>query len=315
MSDAPSSSGPDFTKVGFGAMGNVDVKHDASVHTTHSTSQVNQTHHEDKSTHHNHHVTHHKTTHVEGMHPLLVVALVAVVGIVAVLLIMVMKPASQLETSSLPKSSAGIATDNEPDPHPRKASEIAVPRPAEPAPVQPVIVSRPTIVNADVGVMVNGEFTPRTSFKSGELLTLRLRVSRTCQVRALYQPAQGDPMLVFPESGDGSSLVAAGTDVFIPDPAKLAARSPDATAFKLFHDVGSGPPIQEQVVVQIADAPFLAEGATPAAGTPYRAYAGSTLSAARLRGISRLKGADAVAAQTQMEETLDECALTFSIHP
>jgi outer membrane protein OmpA-like peptidoglycan-associated protein len=292
MPDDTSPSSPDFTKVGFGAMGNVEVKHDASQHTTHSTTQHSQAHHEDKSTSYNNHVTHQKTTQVSGMHPLLVLALVAILIIGGVLMVMALKPASQTPAATTPPA----------------PSVVIMPQP-------PVISALPTIQNAEVGVMVGGQFTPRTSFKNGELLTLRLRVSRDCHVRVLYQPAQGDPMLIFPEKGDGSNFVLAGVDLFIPDPAKLAAQSPDATAFKLIHDFGSGPPIQEQVVVQIADEPFAADGTSPAVGTPYRAYPGMTLADARTRGVVRLKGLVAAAAQAKMDQALSQKALPFSIMP
>lgn len=317
MSAAPSPSSPDLSKVGFGAMGNVEVKHDASQHTTHNTSNNTQVHQEDKSTSYNNHVTHQKTTQVSGMHPLLVLALVAILIIGGLLMVMTLRQTPQITSAVTPTPAPTVVIENKPviqigepvQPNTKHTAIMQVPS------VPSVTSALPAILNADVGVMAGGQFTPRTSFKSGELLTLRLRVSRGCHVRVLYQPAQGDPMLIFPEKNDGSSFVQAGADVFIPDPAQLAAQSPDATAFKLFHDAGSGPPIQEQVVVQIADEPFAADGTSLAAGTPYRSYPGMTLADARTRGVVRLKGLAATAAQAKMDQALTQKALPFSIMP
>lgn len=300
MSDKPPASSPNFSHTGYGALGDVKVEHDASQHTTHHTTNTS-------------HV-HQKTTQVSGMHPLLVLALVALLILGGVLLVMALRPTPQPLTIIAPAPAATVVTDNKP--------VIPIGEPAEPGrqhavtmPEPPVTAGLPAILDAEVGVLAGGRFTPRTSFKTGELLTLRLRVSRSCQVRVLYQPAQGDPMLIFPESGAGSSPVPAGVEVFIPDPARLAAQSPDATAFKLFHDAGSGPPIVEQVVVQVADEPFAAEGTAPAAGTPYRAYPGMTLADARTRGVVRLKGLAAAAAQAKVDLALTQRVLPFSIMP
>lgn len=314
MSDKPRPSSPDYSRTGYGALGDVKVEHDASQHTTHHTTNTSHVHQEDKSTRYHSQVTHQKTTQVSGMHPLLVLALVALLILGGVLLVMALRPTSQPLTIIAPAPAATVVTDNKP--------VIPIGEPAEAGlqhavimPEPPVTAGLPAILNADVGVLAGGRFTPRTSFKTGELLTLRLRVSRSCQVRVLYQPAQGDPMLIFPESGAGSSLVPAGVEVFIPDPARLAAESPDATAFKLFHDAGSGPPIVEQVVVQVADEPFAVDGTAPAVGTPYRAYPGMTLADARTRGVVRLKGLEAAAAQAKVDHALTQRVLPFSIMP
>ncbi len=314
MSDTPSPTGPDFTKVGFGAMGNVEVKHDASQHTTHNTANSTHTHNDDKSTHHHSSVTHQKTTQVSGMHPLLVLALVAILIIGGLLMVMTLRQTPQITSAVTPTPAPSVVIENKP--------VIQIGEPVQPGLKHAVIMPEPSvtsalpaILNADVGVMAGGRFTPSTSFKSGELLTLRLRVSHSCYVRVIYQPAQGDPILIFPEKGDGSSFVQAGADVFIPDPVQLAAQSPDATAFKLFHDFGSGPPIHEQVVVQVAHEPFAADGTSPAVGTPYRVYSGMTLADARTRGVVRLKGLAAAAAQAKVDQALSQKALPFSIMP
>ena len=314
MSTTPPPSSPDFSKAGFGAMGNVEVKHDASQHTTNNSSSTSHVHQEDKSTSYNNHVTHQKTTQVSGMHPLLVLALVAILIIGGLLMVMTLRQTPQNTSAVTPTPAPSVVIENKP------VIQIGEPlqsglKHAVVMPEPPVTSALPSILNADVGLIAGGRFTPRDSFKTGELLTLRLRVSRDCHVRVLYQPAQGDLMLIFPEKGDGSCLLQAGVDVFIPDPHKLAAKSPDATAFKLFHDFGSGPPIQEQVIVQIADEPFAVEGTSPAVGTPYRAYQDITLADAKTRGVARLKGLAAAAAQEKMDQVLTQKTLPFSIMP
>lgn len=248
------------------------------------------------------------------MHPLLVLALVAILIIGGLLMVMTLRQTPPNTTVVIPTPAPSVVIENKP------VVQIGEPvqtgqKHAKIMPEPQVPTALPSIHNAEVGIMAGGRFTSRTTFNSGELLTLRLRVSSSCHVRVLYQPAQGDPMLIFPEKGDGSSLVQAGADVFIPDPTLLAAHSPDATAFKLFHDFGSGPPIQEQLIVQIADEPFAADGAAPAAGTPYRAYSGITLAEAKTRGVARLKGFVAAAAQEKMDQALSQQTLSFSIIP
>lgn len=300
MSDKPPPTSPDYSQTGYGALGDVKVEHDASQHTTHHTTNTS-------------HV-HQKTTQVSGMHPRQVLALVALLILGGVLLVMALRSTPQPAAIIAPAPGQGVVIENKPV-IPIGEVVQSGQKPVETLPEPPVPPALPSILNADVGVLAGGRFTPRTSFKTGELLTLRLRVSRSCQVRVLYQPAQGDPMLIFPESGAGSSPVPAGEDVFIPDPARLAAQSPDATAFKLFHDAGSGPPILEQVVVQVADEPFAADGTAPAVGTPYRAYPGMTLADARTRGVVRLKGLAAAAAQAKVDLALTQRVLPFSIMP
>lgn len=308
------AAAPDLSEVGKNALGNVSVHHDASQH--HQTSH----HNEDKSQHVHHHyhspppstpepapVTSAAPTLTAPAHDqrhLLrwAFGLVCIALGTVVVVVMAMKPPGG-PAPSTPVSPAMTQTTPPAD----KAA------PASEASVVPA--APPAILKAEVGVYAAGQFTPRTSFTSDELLTLRLRVSRACQVRVLYQPAQGDPMLMFPERDGGSSAVPADLDVLIPDPAKLAARDPGATAFQLYHDTGKGPPIAERVVVQIAEEPFASEGATVIAGVPRRVYSGVSLADVRMRGAALLKGLDAASAQAKMEAAMSERTLSFTIHP
>jgi hypothetical protein len=328
MSDQPASSAPDFTKAGMGAMGDVNNVYDASQQTTNNTtnnsSSTSHTQHEDKSQHIDQSVTKQTTIHHSGLSPMVLFALTCVIIAGFLFAILALKS----ESSSSPGSSG---SNDKPAPGPATVVQVNMQGAStvEMKSPQPVVTtasslpsmsstttaSPPLILSADVGVFAAGQFTPRTSFKTNELLTLRLRVSRACQARVLYQPAQGDPMLMFPESGGGSSTVLAGVDVFIPDPAKIEAKSPDAAAFQLFHDTGSGPPIAEQVLVQIAEEPFAPDGAALAAGAPYRTYTGLTLAEARMRGATKLQGLAAAAAQAKMESAMSQKSLPFTIQP
>lgn len=86
-SPSPSPSHPDFSKTGYGALGNVDVRHDASQHTTHDTTNHNtstshtHTHQEDNSQHHHidQRVTKHTTVHQSGISPMMVVGIIGVI--------------------------------------------------------------------------------------------------------------------------------------------------------------------------------------------------------------------------------------------
>lgn len=316
------SQGPGKNVISAG--GNVDVHHDASTQTIYQTTHSILNQQEDKSIKYDQRVT---QTH--GMHPLLVVSLICVVVIGFATMALILKQPSghspAFASSNL--ATAQPATPPEKDeqptvsPVPDVTPSAPVTMPVIPAVDKPVpsvtgtLPEQPGIESAEVGICRNGQFEPRSTFKSGELLTLRMRVSSTCQVRVLYQPAQGAPMLMFPEQGAGSDRVEAGVDVFIPDPIKLAAKSADATAFELFHDSGSGPAIEERLLIQVSDEGFTSEEAVNVKDTPYRIYSGLTLAQAKMRGVIKRLGAEAVKAQSRMEADLSQKIISFSIHP
>jgi len=179
----------------------------------------------------------------------------------------------------------------------------------------------PQVIAAEVGKfnVALGTFTSTAKFKTGDLLTLKLRVNREAHLRVLYQPAVGDPQLLFPEKGDGSALVPGGRDVFIPDPVKIAALRADASAFQLYHDFGTGPPLVEQLIIQVSPTPITDEGSQREATRPYRVYSGLRLADARSRGGMLLTAPQAIAAQ-HVADAKDpapsfERILTFSIDP
>lgn len=173
----------------------------------------------------------------------------------------------------------------------------------------------PSIVAAAVGIVAGRHFTQKTNFKTGDLLTLQLKVDRACHLRVIYQPLHGDPMRVFPERDGASDRIAAGADILIPDPAKLAAATPDCTVFQLFHDAGSGPPIREQLLIQLSDEPFTDDGSFRPTTNSYRVYRGIPLAQARARGVKKLTGLSAADAQARIDSLLNEQTLSFTIEP
>ena len=300
------AGGVTYEKAGFGAMGNVDIRHDAS-------SNHSQTH-----TVHDHsvHITHQHAPLGSGApaathqtvrrKPVLVIVIPLTVGLAGL--------GGFLWWAVKHKSSSG--SDAPP------AGQINVNPVIQPvinitngdtSPVQPGAL--PAISSAEVGKVVAGQFVAQADFKTGDLLTVRVRVDRPCHLRALYLPAQGDPVRMFPER-DGSSDLAANTSaLLIPDPVKLRAATPDCTAFQLFHDTGRGPPIREQILVQVLGEPFTDEGSTRGTNSPYRTYDGLTLAQVRSRGVTRLQGLSAAEAQSRADEILSERILSFTIRP
>lgn len=95
MPDTPPSSGPDLSKIGFGALGNVEVNHDASQH-------IDQ-----------------KTWH--GMHPLLVIALVCVIFVGIILVILVVSPPGRMAGPIDPSPKPITLTDDETKPQVKEA--------------------------------------------------------------------------------------------------------------------------------------------------------------------------------------------------
>jgi hypothetical protein len=179
----------------------------------------------------------------------------------------------------------------------------------------------PQVIAAETGKfnVALGTFTPTVSFKTGDLLTLKVRINRDAYLRVIYQPAVGDPQLLFPEQGDGSEWVPGGRDVFIPDPVKIAAQSTDASAFQLYHDFGTGQPLDEQLIIQVSATPITDEGSQRESNGPYRVYSGLRLADARARGGIRLPAPQAIAAQRDADAKDPapsiERNLTFSIDP
>jgi hypothetical protein len=310
----PDDPAPDFNRVGFGAGGDVHVQHDASQH--------QHVHNEDKSQH-----TH--FYHPPGIPPVqptppahtqnaLLIWTFAVILIVA---------GGFLSYAVLSKPSTSSTPPTPPtNPNPVSESQRNVNLPLLPPPIslptqESSTTEPPQIIAAETGKfnITFGTFTPTATFQTGDLLTLKVRISRDAYLRVLYQPAIGDPQLLFPEHGDGSALVPGGRDVFLPDPAKLAAQTADASAFQLFHDFGTGPPLDEQLIIQVSPTPLTDEGSQHENNRPYRVYSGLQLADARTRGGIRLSAQQAITAQRESDSKNPapsiERNLTFSIHP
>ncbi len=172
----------------------------------------------------------------------------------------------------------------------------------------------PGIVSASTGTITRALFNEKTNFKTGDLLTLRVKVDRACHLRVLYQPLQGDPVRMFPERDGASDRITDGKYVLIPDPDKLASASPDCAAFELFHDSRSGPAIKEHILIQVSAEPFTDEGSVRIDGNSHRAYS-VPLALARMRGVKRLTGLSAADAQARVDSLLNEQTLSFTIEP
>lgn len=289
------------------------MSHDASTTTTNvHTTNIHQ-HHEDKAPR----IDQSITKQVNGMHPLLVVALICVVVIGFAVIALILKPTPPpipSVVSPLPLPQKSMA--DEPSPSERKPAVQTAPQEAHAKPPEaPKNQAPPQILLAETGRWKQGLFFASDSFQTGDLLTLRLRVSRACQMRIIYLPAIGDPLLLFPEKGGGSGLITQEAEILIPDPTKLDEPSADATAFELFHDSGSGPALTERVLIQISEETFATDDTVMLAATPYRAYSGLNLEQVRMRGVTRLKGLAASEAQAQMDKCVHQKILSFKIHP
>jgi hypothetical protein len=320
-------SSPNLTKLGMGA-GNVEVEYHASHTTTniitHNYASPSPPPPEAKSVHvdskaNPQNTMHHSglppapssgppPVHHSGLPPVVLFSTLCVVIGGFVLFRLADHPQESKSNSGSPAPAPAPLPAPAPAPLPAPA-----PAPA-PAPL-PDTPARPVIEAAEVGIVSQNRFIPRTDFKTNDLLTLRLRVSRDCHLRVIYQQAKGDPVRMFPEADGGSDLVRGGTVLCIPDPDKLATHAADATAFQLYHDIGSGPPIHEQIIVQIAEEPFTTDGTTRSADSPYRVFQGISLADARMRGVLKLQGLSASQAQAHMDTLLSERTLPFSIRP
>lgn len=188
----------------------------------------------------------------------------------------------------------------------------ALPTPPLPSPHANTQATVP-LVTAELGVFVDGHFVANSSFKSGDLLTLRLRVSRNCYLRVIHLSASDVITLLTPLPRNESHYVRSGTDVYLPDPQDP---SPGALryAFKLSHEPGYGPPLHEALIIQVANEPFSFEGTTQ---TPslYPIYADTSLERALSLGIPAVRGLSEPEAQKKMESLLSQCRLNFTIFP
>jgi hypothetical protein len=173
--------------------------------------------------------------------------------------------------------------------------------------------SPPSIESAELGIVAQGSFVAGQTFKSGDLLTLRLRVGRPCHLRVLYQSANGEITRLFPEAESASGQIPAGNDVLIPDPAAITAGK--GQAFQLVHDSGKNSPLEERIHIQISDEAFTDEGSMRTASVPYRVYPRAGLAEVRRRGITILEGLSASAAQARMNALLSERTLPLIINP
>lgn len=302
-----SSRGVSYEKAGFGAMGNVDIRHDASRH--HS-----ETHHENSV--HNHYypqppaasaavapATQEPSRHSRHS-PVLVIVIPLSVGLAGLSGFAWWQSKKHGNPPTAPYPS--VVINNLPN---QNSSATVSPQPESRA-----SSSARSALKAEAGRYFQGTFHPGTQFKAGDLLTLRLTLDRPSHARVLYFQANGEVLRLFPEKDGDSGPIGPG-EIFIPDPKQLEERAPDATAFQLTHEPGSGPAIHERLFIQTADSPFTDEGSNRDQSSPYRTYGTIPLADARTRGVNRLKGTAAVQAQSQSDQEPASLVLPLEIKP
>jgi hypothetical protein len=214
MSDTPPSSSPDFTKVGFGAMGNVEVRHDASQHS----------HHEDKSQHS--HVHYHvppatppwqppETTNASGSNHgsggsrHLTINIVFGLGGLGLLFLLLKQPQHQPAPIIVPPIHIEnkINSDNHTVVPPEKPPVIAPP----PVVVPPPAVTPPATVTEVLQVKLN-----RPSYKVDELMEITVTSQQAGFLYVLAVWADGRVDTLFPNSLRSDAKVAAGAQIHLP---------------------------------------------------------------------------------------------------
>lgn len=173
----------------------------------------------------------------------------------------------------------------------------------------------PQIVAADLGIWVGGQFVIKDTFKTGEWLTMRVRVNQPGFLRVLYWPAKGAPIRIFPESDGSDGHIPANTNVLVPDPRKLTQNAHDSEVFQLVNDPANDRATVERVAVQVSDEPFTDSGSVRNPDDLYRSYPGLSLMQARVQGVTRLQGKPIEDAMREMETYLNQRTLPLSIVP
>ncbi len=189
--------------------------------------------------------------------------------------------------------------------------------PAAPAPqvsAAPPPQSQPGIeLRAETGLYAGGRFTPAGTFKAGQLISVRLTVSRACYARVTYFQEEGDPVMVYPQENEPPVKLPAGAEVLIPDPEKLRRGAQDSTVLKL--ENAKDHAIRESLFIQVSEAPFDFNGSSIVDGTRFRTYGSVAMADMRTRGVRRLQGAEAASAQSAQDVAANESQLTITINP
>jgi hypothetical protein len=238
MSNTPPESSdddtPDFHKVGFGAMGNVTVSHDASRHEQNIDNSV-------------------RHTEVTNIHPasdergqwnvlLIVAVLLGLMGVVLALGLLL-----QDKTPAPPFVTPVILTppaEEMPAPVPAIV-EKQTPRPSAPEIPAPALPTAPVLELS----------TNKPAYTAGEVVELTLKSSHDGHVRILYLDAGGNTTLVLPNDvHDGR--VKAGVP-FIWTAGNLSGPTKVAGLFRIRRLRVSGPPFgAEEFIAVFSTQPF-----------------------------------------------------------
>jgi hypothetical protein len=153
----------------------------------------------------------------------------------------------------------------------------------------------PRLLKAETGLWVDGAFIPTATFKPGQLLSVRLRLSAPGYVRLCYEPVDGHPMVVYPNERQPELTLAGGVDLVLPDPRHIYEAGARSEVLELTNDQGRS--ITERLCVQVSDSPFDFAGSMPVAGTAFHSFGKLSLDQLLTRGVSKRTGPEAAAAQ------------------
>lgn len=225
MNENEPSSAPDFTKVGFGALGNVDVRHDASQHTTTNTtnnsSSASHTHHEDKSQHIDQSVTKQTTINNAGISYKIVVGIVvAIFAIICVVIAgFVLQTLALRPTHGDVKVPINHLSGQKKTPVEQVAKiRESVMAPAAP-PVQ-ITINNQTTAPVPTPLLPAPRFTVelnQTSYKVGEDMHITVTSPQAGYLYVLAVWADGRVDTLFPNSLRPDARIAAGTRLRLPD--------------------------------------------------------------------------------------------------
>lgn len=214
MPDSPSPSHPDYSKVGYGALGNVDVRHDASQHTTHNTTNnttnhstntnTSHTHQEDNSQHHHvdQRVTKNTTVHQSGIPPVVFFGIICVIVAGLVLTILALKQGTpQQAVITIPTA----PLDPVPTPPVMAAQDSNTPpSPATALPAPPN--ARPLELTLN-----------RSSYAEGQLMEITVASQQAGYLYVLAVWGDGRVDTLFPNSLMPNAKITAGTRLRLPN--------------------------------------------------------------------------------------------------
>ena len=153
----------------------------------------------------------------------------------------------------------------------------------------------PRLLKAETGLWVDGAFIPATTFRPGQLLSVRLCLSAPGHVRICYEPVDGAPLVVYPGEQQPDVPLAAGIDLVLPDPRHIYEAGAHSAVLELTNDQGRD--ITERLCVQVSDSPFDFAGGMPVAGTAFHSFGKLSLDQLLTRGVRKRTGLEAAAAQ------------------